>query len=277
MYFRRREAAASPADGQDSRSCPAESELAGAVSLQLDGVRAQNGSWQLGPVDATLSAGCTALLGHNGAGKSTLMRLLTGVQSPSAGSISMRGRDLGSQHRGRMLHREVGYLAQDHTLPHAATVEQVLAYAAWLKAVPRREMAPAISAAAAVVGLGDRLTARVGSLSGGMRRRLAIARAVVHSPRVLVLDEPTAGLDPVQRAYLRDWIVQAKRSTLIAFSTHLLEDIEGIADDVLVLREGTQVFFGSRRDFEASAGDDSSCPARSPLERAVLQALGERE
>ncbi len=166
-------------------------------------------SFTLGPVDFTIGPGVTCLVGANGAGKSTLFQLLAGVDQPHAGKLLVSGSDKASR---------LGYLPQDPELPRGATCEQFLWYVAWLQRVPKQMRAAAVDQALARVDL-DRLRhERIKNLSGGQRRRVGIAHALVHSPDLLLLDEPTVGLDPRQRAELRETIrlIGAERIALVS-------------------------------------------------------------
>ena len=216
--------------------------------LELDEVRASNGAWQLGPVSLALGPGCVAIVGTNGAGKSTLMRCIVGLQTPSHGVVRVAGADAHASRARAKLGGIIGYLPQDPVLPGRTSLEQALHYAAWLKGVARADRRDAVWRAAARFDLSDRLGSRISSLSGGMRRRAALAQAVVHNPMVVVLDEPSVGLDPVQRVELRNVLQELASTSLVLLSTHLVEDVSSLAERILVLRDGRQVFAGSTLD-----------------------------
>jgi ABC-2 type transport system ATP-binding protein len=153
----------------------------------------------------------------------------------------------------------VGYLPQAPDFFPGFSVEAVVTYAAWLKAVPRAGRADAVAGAIAAVGLEGRRRDRVSTLSGGMRRRLAVGEAIVHAPAIVVLDEPTAGLDPRQRAELQHVIREIGRDRCVLVSTHLTDDVAAAADSVVVLLDGRVAFHDTVAAFAArdprGAGD----------------------
>ncbi|MDR1824308.1 MAG: ATP-binding cassette domain-containing protein [Bifidobacteriaceae bacterium] len=206
--------------------------------------------FRVGPITATFPVGVTCLVGANGAGKSTLFRGLAGLQKPKAGSLTWTDGQAGT----------VGLLPQEPSLPARARCADLLAHVAWLQGVPRSARADAVSSALEAVGLVDRAGQRIGTLSGGMRRRLAIAQAMVHSPGLLLLDEPTVGLDPKQRTGLRELIGQIGQDRVVLVSTHLLEDVRRIAQNVIVLAEGRVTFAGAAAEL-ASRADQAADPA----------------
>ncbi len=191
------------------------------------------------------------LLGPNGAGKSTTMRMLTGQTRPTSGSIQVLGLDIAvdsKEARARM-----GVVPQIDNLDTELTVEQNLDVFAALYRVPRRARAAAVDRALDIAQLRDRRTAKVTELSGGMKRRLLIARGLVHRPELVLLDEPTVGLDPQVRQEL--WsLIDALRSegTTVLMSTHYIEEAERLADDVAVMSHGAVVARGAPGDLRAA-------------------------
>ena len=178
-----------------------------------------------------------ALVGPNGAGKSTLMRCVAALETPGAGRISVVGLDTQRDPRG--VHAALGYLSDSFGLYDALSVRQCLLYAARCRGVDAGDAQAAMELAAAEVGLTDRLGQRAGELSRGLRQRLAIAQAVAHRPRVLLLDEPAAGLDPAARDALAGLIRRfaAGGMTLIV-SSHLLSELEDYCTEMLMLEGG---------------------------------------
>lgn len=213
----------------------------------------RHSGFRLGPIDLTLDGGVTVLLGRNGAGKSTLIRALVGLTDPARGSVLLTD-DLGEVHRATspFARRSVGYVPQRFDAHLRARVNDLLAYCAWLKGVPRHEVAERREKALAEVGLSGFERRRVGELSGGERQRLSIGIALLHGPSVLILDEPSAGLDLVQRVQLKRIIEHLGHNHAVLLSTHLTEDIPSSTKRLLVLKSG-QVSFDGRL---ADVGED---------------------
>jgi len=186
---------------------------------------------------------CVGLLGPNGAGKSTTMRMLTAQTIADSGELEVLGHTLpGDSKQSRA---EMGVTPQQDNLDTTLTVEQNLLVFTYLYRLPRAERKPAIERALEVANLTERRAAKVDDLSGGMRRRLLIARALVHRPRLLLLDEPTVGLDPQVRQEL--WaLIDALRTegTSILMSTHYIEEAERLADTVTIMSDGRAVASG---------------------------------
>ncbi|MEA2144337.1 MAG: lipooligosaccharide transport system ATP-binding protein [Solirubrobacteraceae bacterium] len=186
---------------------------------------------------------CVGLLGPNGAGKSTTMKMLTAQVIAGAGEIEVLGYQLPAQ--SKVARAEMGVVPQLDNLDTTLTVEQNLRVFAHLYRLGRGERADAVERALKIAKLEDRRTAKVDELSGGMRRRLLIARGLVHQPRLLLLDEPTVGLDPQVRQEL--WaLIDALRSegTSILMSTHYIEEAERLADSVTIMSHGKAVATG---------------------------------
>ena len=181
--------------------------------------------------DATLDlpVGVTGLLGPNGAGKSTLMKLLATAMPLQTGSVAVGDVPLVRDNL-TAVRRQLGYLPQRFEVMGWSTVRRNVEYAAWAHGLPSREAGERADLALALLGLSDRAGSRARALSGGMRQRLGLACALVHEPRVLVLDEPTVGLDPAQRRGLRDAIAAAAERAVVLISTHLVEDLAQVVD-----------------------------------------------
>lgn len=189
-------------------------------------------------VSFTVAPGAVlALVGPNGAGKSTLMRCIAALDTPTEGTIRVVGMDTGADPRG--VHQAIGYLPDFFGLYDELTVRRALIYAARSRGVAPGRAGEAAEAAAARVQLSDRLEARAGELSRGLRQRLAIAQTIVHEPRALLLDEPAAGLDPEARRSLSDLILSlAGGGMTIMVSSHILAELEDYSSQMLMIRDG---------------------------------------
>jgi lipooligosaccharide transport system ATP-binding protein len=232
-------------------------------------------------LDLDLPAGtCLGLLGPNGAGKSTTMRMLTAQAIPDEGDIEVLGFELPRE--SKVARAECGVVPQLDNLDITLTVEQNLLVFAHLYRIPRAQRQEAIERALAIANLRDRRATKVDELSGGMRRRLLIARALVHRPRLLLLDEPTVGLDPQVRQEL--WaLIDGLRSegVSILMSTHYIEEAQRLADTVVIMSHGKAVAEGRpselvTRHAGAEAIEVYGPPARLAEVEAEAVARGQR-
>jgi ABC-type multidrug transport system ATPase subunit len=216
--------------------------------------------------------GVFGLLGPNGAGKTSLLRMLATVIAPSSGRLRLLGRDPGVYGPRREIRRRLGYLPQNLGYYPGFTVVEFVEYFALLKDMPAGRVPGAVAAAVEQVGLGDKARAKLRALSGGMLRRVGIAQAIVNQPELLLLDEPTAGLDPEQRvafrALLRDL---AQRATVIV-STHLVEDVGAACSQVALMDKGELVFLGTPVELTARA-EGTAAAGDAPLERGYSAVL----
>jgi lipooligosaccharide transport system ATP-binding protein len=217
-----------------------------ALGLSIRGVVKSFGSLRaVDGLDLDVRAGtCLGLLGPNGAGKSTTMKMLTAQAIADEGTIEVLGLPVPAQ--SKQARAQMGVVPQQDNLDIELTVRQNLQVFARLYRVPRAERTAAVDRALEVAQLGGRADTRVDALSGGMRRRLLIARALVHRPRLVLLDEPTVGLDPQVRQEL--WaLIDALRSegVTILMSTHYIEEAERLADDVAVMHAGRVIARGT--------------------------------
>jgi ABC-2 type transport system ATP-binding protein len=191
-------------------------------------------------VSAKLHQGVYGLLGANGAGKTTLMRMLTGILTPTNGTITFDGMDVSSEdYRGIL-----GYLPQDFGYYPEFTAMDFLLYLAALKGIPKATAKRRAMALLEQVSLQDVSRRKIKTFSGGMKQRLGIAQALLNDPRLLILDEPTAGLDPKERVRFRNLIEQLGKDSIVLLSTHIVSDVEHIADEILLMKDGRLIFEG---------------------------------
>lgn len=176
------------------------------------------------------------LLGPNGAGKTTLIKVLTGYLEPDSGRVSVGGIDVVAE--PRRVQAQIGYLPENTPLYPELTVQAYLKLMADLRLVPPDRQIKQIEQAAEATGLSYRLTQPIGELSKGFRQRLGLAQAILHSPRLLILDEPTIGLDPTQIVTIRDLIRRLSRNSTVLFSTHILSEVETLCDRAIILING---------------------------------------
>ncbi|GII95275.1 ABC transporter ATP-binding protein [Sinosporangium siamense] len=222
-------------------------------------------------MDLALGTGVHGMLGPNGAGKTTLIRTLATVLHPSGGTLELFGTPLRALADKRELRRRIGYLPQEFGYYKRFTVREFVEYMAWLKEVPGKEVPGAVQRAVERVGLADRADHRLKTLSGGMVRRAGIAQAIVNDPRILLLDEPTVGLDPAQRLRFRELLQQLGLDCCVVVSTHLVEDVAAACTDVVLVAEGRLVFQGSPDELAAAGGPEHV--GDSPIERGYSALL----
>lgn len=193
-------------------------------------------------VSLTLTPGVWGLLGANGAGKTTLMRMVAGIMAPDSGGISYDGTDI--RKMGESYRDIFGFLPQDFGYSRDFTVKDYLEYVAALKAVPARETAKKINHLLEILTLSDVKGKKIAKLSGGMKRRVGIAQAMLNDPKILVMDEPTAGLDPGERVRFRNFISEFSHDRIVLISTHIVSDIEYIATRNAIMKAGKIVDIG---------------------------------
>jgi ABC-2 type transport system ATP-binding protein len=224
-------------------------------------------------LDLRLGRGVHGLLGPNGAGKTTLIRSLATVLRPASGTLEVLGSPVSGRVDLRGVRRALGYLPQDFGYYKRFTVREFVEYMAWLKEMPKRDVPGAVQRAVERVGLADRADDRLKTLSGGMVRRAGIAQAIVNDPEVLLLDEPTAGLDPGQRVRFRELLQELGSDSCVVVSTHLVEDVAAACTDVVLFKKGRLVFQGTPDELAAAGGPDDV--GDSPLERGYSALIGE--
>lgn len=225
-------------------------------------------------VDLAVGAGVFGLLGPNGAGKTTLLRALATVLKPSHGSIRLLGRDPLQSEELRQIRRRLGYLPQQFGYYPNFTVFEFIEYFSLLKEMPPGRVKAAVSLAIERVGLESRARSRMKSLSGGMLRRVGIAQAIVNEPELLLLDEPTVGLDPEQRVLFRALLREVAGHATVFVSTHLVEDVAAACNEVAIMEEGRIVFRGLPVDLTAlGEGTGDGISGDSAIERGYGSVL----
>jgi ABC-type multidrug transport system ATPase subunit len=208
------------------------------MSLVIDRVSKhyKRKAWALREFSLTLGPGIVGLLGPNGAGKSTLMRILATVSKPTEGRVTWDGVDTATHPDA--VRTTLGYLPQDFGVyPHLTPVE-FLGYLAAAKGLSPARTRQRIDALLALVNLTDVQNKPVGGFSGGMRQRVGIAQALLNEPRLLIVDEPTAGLDPEERVRFRDLLTTLSNDCVVLLSTHIVSDIEAVASSIALIAEG---------------------------------------
>ena len=221
--------------------------------LRVEGVgyRYPNGHEALAGIDLALGPGILGLLGPNGAGKSTLMRILATLSRPGSGRITWNGTDIARQPDA--LRAELGYLPQDFGVYPALSAREFLAYLAAVKGLPLKVARERVDQCLALVGLSEAADRRLGGCSGGMRQRVGIAQALLNDPRLLIVDEPTVGLDPEERLRFRHLITDLAGQRLVILSTHIVSDIEASATSLAVMARGHRLFHGEPEHLVAQA------------------------
>ena len=221
--------------------------MASGAHVRVEGVRkSYGGVAALAELDLELGPGITGLLGPNGAGKTTLIRILATLLSPSAGQVGVNGWWTSDLRDRVEIRRRLGYLPQDLGLYPRFTVFEFVDYLALLKELDDpAERHRRVRAALAAVELEDLARRKIRTLSGGMRRRVGIAQAIVADPLLLLLDEPTTGLDPEQRMRFRQLIAGIGEQRTVVLSTHLVEDVAAVCTKVVVLWQGRVRFHGT--------------------------------
>ena len=195
---------------------------------------------------------CYGVIGANGAGKSTLMNLITDNVKRTEGKILWDGTDI--LKLGKDFRAKLGYSCQQQGMYNDFSARAFLRYMAQIKEIPKKQADEQIEQLLDVVNLRDDAHKKVGGFSGGMRQRVLLAQALLGDPQILILDEPTAGLDPRERLRLRQYISELAQDRIVFLTTHIVSDIESIADDVLLMKQGELVRHGAPEVLIASCG-----------------------
>lgn len=195
-------------------------------------------------ISVNLKQGVYGLLGANGAGKTTLMRMLCGILKPTSGTITFDGMDVSAEQYRAVL----GYLPQDFGYYPEFTAMDFLLYFAALKGIPKARAKRKAKELLELVSLEEMARKKIKTFSGGMKQRLGIAQVLLNDPKLIILDEPTVGLDPKERVRFRNLIESLGKDSIVLLSTHIVSDIEHIADQVLMMRDGQLIFQGKYED-----------------------------
>lgn len=202
-------------------------------------------------VSLKLHKGVYGLLGANGAGKTTLMRMICGIVTPTSGRISFDGTDVKEESYRAVL----GYLPQDFGYYPEFSGMDFLLYMASLKGIDSKSAKKRANELIKLVSLEDVAKRKIKTYSGGMKQRIGIAQAMLSNPRILVLDEPTAGLDPRERVRFRNIIAELGKESIVLLSTHIVSDIEHIADEIIMIKSGQLIYQGKWQEDMGSLED----------------------
>ncbi|PRX50385.1 ABC-2 type transport system ATP-binding protein [Prauserella shujinwangii] len=229
--------------------------------------------WVFRELNVSISNGVTVLLGPNGAGKTTLLDTVVTRRRPAGGSLKVLGLDATRLRDVSRIRQRTGYLPQQFGYPGGFTAFEFVRYVAWLKKVPGARIREAARGALARVELTEQADKPMKKLSGGMLRRAGIAQAIVHQPALVVLDEPSVGLDPGQRMRFRRTLQDLATEAAVVVSTHLVDDARVIADEIVVLDAGRIRFRGTAQELESRATADAA--GDTLLERGYSTVLAE--
>ena len=202
-------------------------------------------------IDFKLEKGVTGLLGENGAGKTTLMRMISGILTPTSGEVHYDNLSVNTEEYRNIL----GYLPQEFGYYPEFTGREFLMYFCALKGLDKKAAKARTEELLDIVGLKEVANKKIGKYSGGMKRRIGIAQALINRPELLVLDEPTVGLDPKERVRFRKLIEELGKNTVVLLSTHIVSDVEDIADRIFIMKSGQIIWQGYGKDMDGQLED----------------------
>ncbi|MDQ2716078.1 MAG: ABC transporter ATP-binding protein [Chloroflexota bacterium] len=219
--------------------------------LDLLSKRYEKGRWALRDISLRMETGVWGFVGPNGAGKTTLLRILATLMAPTQGVVTWNGQDI--LRHPQVLRRDLGYLPQDFGVYPQLTARELLRYIGELKGLKGPLLQRRVAASLEMVHLATEADRRLRTFSGGMIRRLGIAQALLNEPRVLILDEPTVGLDPAERVHFRETIASLQGERLVILSTHIITDVEAMATDIALLQRGEILWKGTPAALQSDA------------------------
>lgn len=221
--------------------------------LEIQGLSKKYGSFfALRKVTLALTDGVYAILGPNGAGKSTLMKILTLTMNPTEGKVVYRGEEIGAQ--GKEFLKYLGYVPQQQPVYGGFTAEEFLYYAGTLKGLGKKDIKSQTKVLLEEMHLSDDAGKKVRQFSGGMKQRLLLAQSLLGNPEIVLLDEPTAGVDPIERMFIRKFIEKIGQDKIVIITTHIISDIESIADQLVLINKGEILYSGTRMGLLEKSG-----------------------
>ena len=227
----------------------------------------------LDQLDFMMTSGVYGLLGPNGAGKSTLMNILAGNLQQTAGQVLWNGRDI--RELGREYRAILGFMPQQQALYPEFRGREFLYYMAMLEQIPKEQILERVEAVLSLVGLTSVQNHPIRTYSGGMKQRLLLAQAILAKPQLLILDEPTAGLDPQQRIYVRRILAELGKSSIVLIATHVVSDVEKVAKEIVMIGNGKVIESGSPEELTKRVAKQTKNPMISSLEDVYLYYYGE--